>query len=64
MKSRSDVAEGKPYGVWFPPRNGDASLVRLTKADTAPNLSSNENEQQGGEEVDEYAADRAAAFDS
>lgn len=73
MQSRTDVALGKPLGVWFPPRNGGAAFVRLTKGQPMPTLASYEEPEgsdsaggsdsgSGGAE-DPYAAARAAAFD-
>lgn len=73
MKSRTDIAEGKPLGVWFPRRNR-AALVRLTRGAEVRTVDANEqhsNEDEGGESGggggnggDAYAAERAALFDA
>lgn len=66
MKSRADIAEGKEIGVWFPPRNGNASLVQLTKAVGYPTLDADEDTNNSGASGDVAPAGEsrlARAFD-
>jgi len=64
MISRSDIALGKPLGRWFPRRNGNASLVRLTREEKTVTVDSDEpsdDDTPGGD--DDYAAERASFLD-
>jgi hypothetical protein len=64
MKSRVDIALGRPLGLWFFQSSGRASVVRLTKATEASNLAGYEYEEPEEEEPssDQYAEERDQAF--
>ncbi len=62
MRSRTDIALGKPPGLWFVPRDGRAPIVRQTKEVEPSNLAGFEPETEEPPSTDAYADARADVF--
>ncbi|TXH09836.1 MAG: hypothetical protein E6R03_16135 [Hyphomicrobiaceae bacterium] len=66
MKSRIDIAQQKPLGLWFYRRNGKVPVVRLTRDPAGFTVDADEtapSSENNGTSDDPHADARAAAFD-